>query len=132
MPSSSDQTRVGRTLTLGGGTESSLEGRDIELSLSPKDIRTSPCDVCANRSDRRQSRERDRWFESTSLRRRVRRHPMPERVARHPIREIFLLGIAAHIGKRKHCDRWFVGEQQHPAPASSRPSWSGYGSACSR
>jgi hypothetical protein len=37
-----DQTRVGRTLTLGGGAESSLEGRDIELSVSPKDIRTSP------------------------------------------------------------------------------------------
>src|SRR5712672_3056364 len=35
MPSSSDQTRVGRTLTLGGGAESSLEGRDIELSVSP-------------------------------------------------------------------------------------------------
>jgi hypothetical protein len=30
MPSSSDQTRIGRTLTLGGGAESSLEGRDIE------------------------------------------------------------------------------------------------------
>ena len=57
MPSSSDQTRVGRTLTLGGGAESSLEGRDIELSVSPKDIRTSPYDLCANRSDRRQSRE---------------------------------------------------------------------------
>src|SRR5438046_7796386 len=69
MPSSSgDQTRVGRTLTLGGGAESSLDGRDIELSVSPKDIRTSPCDLCANRSDRRQSREGDRWFESTSLR----------------------------------------------------------------
>src|SRR6267143_285193 len=53
MPS----TRVGRTLTLGGGAESSLEGRDIELSVSPKDIRTSPYDLCANRSDRRQSRE---------------------------------------------------------------------------
>src|SRR4029077_15215342 len=38
MPSSSDQTRVGRTLTLGGGAESSLEGRDIELSVLPKDI----------------------------------------------------------------------------------------------
>src|ERR1700746_3671415 len=38
MPSSSDQTRVGRTLTFGGGAESSLEGRDIELSVSPKDI----------------------------------------------------------------------------------------------
>ena len=36
MPSSSDQTRVGRTLTLGGGAESSLEGRDIELSVSPE------------------------------------------------------------------------------------------------
>ena len=36
MPSSSDQTRVGRTLTLGGGAESSQEGRDIELSVSPK------------------------------------------------------------------------------------------------
>ncbi len=71
MPNSSDQTRVGRTLTLGGGTESSLEGRDIELSVSPKDIRTSPYDLCANRSDRRQSREGDRWFESISLRRRV-------------------------------------------------------------
>src|SRR6266849_3715732 len=68
MPSSSDQTRGGRTLTLGGGAESSLEGRDIELSVSPKDIRTSPYDLCANRSDRRQSREGDRWFESTSLR----------------------------------------------------------------
>src|ERR1700758_973776 len=34
MPSSSgDQTRVGRTLTLGGGDESSLDGRDIELSI---------------------------------------------------------------------------------------------------
>src|SRR5437016_3659234 len=65
MPSSSDQTGVGRTLTLGGGAESSLEGRDIELSVSPKDIRTSPYDLCANRSDRRQSREGDRWFEST-------------------------------------------------------------------
>src|SRR5258705_9000755 len=42
MPSSSDQTRGGRTLALGGGAESSLEGRDIELSVSPKDIRTSP------------------------------------------------------------------------------------------
>ena len=31
MPGSSDQTRVGRTLTLGGSAESSLEGRDIEL-----------------------------------------------------------------------------------------------------
>src|ERR1700732_2092741 len=72
MPSSSDQTRVGRTLTLGGGAESSLEGRDVELSVSPKDIRTSPYDLCANRSDRRQSREGDRWFESTSLQRRVR------------------------------------------------------------
>ena len=72
MPSSSDQTRVGRTLTLGGGAESSLEGRDIELSVSPKDIRTSPYDLCANRSDRRQSREGDRWFESTFLQRTVR------------------------------------------------------------
>ena len=70
MPSSSgDQTRVGRTLTLGGGAESSLDGRDIELSISPKDIRTSPYDLCANRSDRRQCREGDRWFESTSLQR---------------------------------------------------------------
>ena len=75
MPSSSDQTRVGRTLTLGGGAESSLEGRDIELSVSPKDIRTSPYDLCANRSDRRQSREGDRWFESTSLQRRVNCEP---------------------------------------------------------
>ena len=75
MPSSSDQTRVGRTLTLGGGAESSLEGRDIELSVSPKDICTSPYDLCANRSDRRQSREGDRWFESTSLQRRVHCEP---------------------------------------------------------
>ena len=37
--------------------ESSLEGRDIKLSVSPKDIRTSPYDLCANRSDRRESRE---------------------------------------------------------------------------
>jgi hypothetical protein len=63
MPSSSDQTRVDRTLTLGGGAESSLKGSDIELSVSPKDIRTSPYDLCANRSDRRQSREGDRWFQ---------------------------------------------------------------------
>ena len=77
MPSSSDQTRVGRTLTLGGGAESSLEGRDIELSVSPKDIRTSPYDLCANRSDRRQSREGDRWFESTSLQRGVCCEPEP-------------------------------------------------------
>ena len=42
-----------RTLTLGGGAEYSLEGRDIELSVSPKDIRTSPYDLCANPSDRR-------------------------------------------------------------------------------
>src|SRR5438105_2699100 len=76
MPSSSDQTRVGRTLTLGGGAESSLEGRDIELSVSPKDIRTSPYNLCANRSDRRQSREGDRWFESTSLQRRVHCEPV--------------------------------------------------------
>src|SRR3984893_11530004 len=61
------KTRVGRTLTLGGGAESSLEGRDIELSVSPKDIRTSPYDLCAKRSDRRRSREGDRWFESTFL-----------------------------------------------------------------
>src|SRR5947208_7280120 len=46
MPSSGDQTRVGRTPTLGGGAESSLEGRDIELLVSPKDIRTSPYDLC--------------------------------------------------------------------------------------
>src|SRR5438046_705535 len=68
-PSSSDQTGVGRTLTLGGGAESSLEGRDIELSVSPNDILTSLYDLCANRSDRRQSGEGDRWFESTSLQR---------------------------------------------------------------
>jgi len=82
MPSSSDQTRVGRTLTLGGGVESSLEGSDIELSGSPKDIRTSPYDLCANRSDRRQSREGDRCFESTSLQRRVQRTPKLGRCAR--------------------------------------------------
>ena len=76
MPSSSDQTRVGRTLTLGGGAESSLEGRYIELSVSPKDIRPSPYDLCANRSDRRQSREGDRWFESGSLQQRVTDEPV--------------------------------------------------------
>src|SRR5205823_9899727 len=84
MPSSSDQTRVGRTLILGGGAESSLEGRDIELSVSPKDIRTSPYDLCANRSDRRQSREGDRWFESTSLQRRVRLSPASAFEGREP------------------------------------------------
>src|SRR5258705_13189069 len=63
MPSSSDRTRVGRTLTLGGGAWVFLEGRNIELSVSPKDIRTSPYNLCANRSDRRQSREGDRWFD---------------------------------------------------------------------
>ena len=76
MPSSSDQTRGDRTLTLGGDAESFLEGRDIELSVSPKDIRTSSYDLCANRSDRRQSREGDRWFESTSLQRRVHCEPV--------------------------------------------------------
>jgi hypothetical protein len=81
MPSSSDQTRVGRTLTLGGGAESSLEGRDIELSVSPKDIRTSPYDLCANRSDRRQPREGDRWFESTSLQRRVHKPSVPPAIS---------------------------------------------------
>src|SRR5438105_7408706 len=86
MPSSSDQTRVGRTLTLGGGAESSLEGRDIELSVSPKDIRTSPYDLCANRSDRRQSREGDRWFESTSLQRRVLCEPGSAGDCREPVR----------------------------------------------
>ena len=47
------------------------EGRDIELLVSPKDIRTSPYDLCANRSDRRiddNLGRGDRWFESTSLR----------------------------------------------------------------
>src|SRR6202023_579917 len=87
MPGSSDQTRVGRTLTLGGGAESSLEGRDIELSVSPKDIRTSPYDLCANRSDRRQSREGDRWFESTSLQRRVGRTLTGVRIGRVLSRE---------------------------------------------
>jgi hypothetical protein len=76
MPSSSDQT--GRTRTLRGGAGSSLEGRDIELSVSPKDIRTSPYDLRANRSDRRQSREGDRWFESTSLQGRVCEPSVPE------------------------------------------------------
>src|SRR5438132_7731116 len=47
MTGSGDQTWVGRTLTLGGGVESSLEGRDVELLVSPKDIRTSPYDLCA-------------------------------------------------------------------------------------
>ena len=90
MPSSSDQTRVGRTLTLGGGAESSLEGRDIELSVSPKDIRTSPYDLCANRSDRRQSREGDRWFESTSLHRRVINEPHGEVTAKVSLDPAFL------------------------------------------
>jgi hypothetical protein len=43
MPSSSDHTRVGRTLTLGGGAESSLEGRDIELSVSPSSSGRDRC-----------------------------------------------------------------------------------------
>src|ERR1700756_2221626 len=84
MPSSSDQTRVGRTPTLGGGAESSLEGRDIELSVAPKDIRTSPYDLCAIRSVRRQSREGDRWFESTSLQRRVCLSPVSAFEGREP------------------------------------------------
>ena len=79
MPSSSDRTRVGRTLTLRGGAESSLEGRDIEFSVSPNDIRTSPYGLCANRSERRQSREGDRWFESTFLQRGIRNEPVPQR-----------------------------------------------------
>ena len=33
MPSSSDQTRIGRTLTLGGGAESSREERRFEPSV---------------------------------------------------------------------------------------------------
>src|SRR5207247_331181 len=96
-----------RTRTLGGGAESSLEGRDIELSVSPKvalepwhvapcgarpqggdipdlAIRTSPYDLCANRSDRRQSREGGRWFESTSLHRRVRLSPGAAVAGREP------------------------------------------------
>src|SRR5438128_1165992 len=83
MPSSSgDQTRVGRTLTLGGGAEASLDGRDTELSISPKDIRTSPYDLCAKRSDRRQSREGDRWFESTFLQGRVHKPSVPPAISR--------------------------------------------------
>src|ERR1700741_3992321 len=38
MPSSSDQTRIGRTLTLRGGAESSLEGRDIAVSVWAREI----------------------------------------------------------------------------------------------
>src|SRR6266550_8175422 len=37
-----------------------------------------PIDLCANRSDRRQSREGDRWFESTSLQRGVTCEPRRE------------------------------------------------------
>ena len=95
MPSSSDQTRVGRTLTLGGGAECSLEGRDIELSVSPKDIRTSSYDLCANRSDRRQSREGDRWFESTSLQLGVRCEPDFRAARRDPGRVIRRFGRRA-------------------------------------
>src|SRR6202521_6451024 len=98
MPSSSDQTRVGRTLTLGGGAESSLEGRDIELLVSPKDIRSSPYDLCANRSDRRQSREGDRWFESTSLQRRVRLSPGAAFEGREPRLSVRLCAVGLATG----------------------------------
>jgi hypothetical protein len=60
----------------------SLEGSDIELSVSPKGIRTSPYDLYANRSDRRESREGDRWFESISLHRRVSCEPTLNRASR--------------------------------------------------
>jgi hypothetical protein len=50
MPSSGDTDPVGRTLTLGGGAESSVEGKDIELSVSLKDIHILPYDLCSNRS----------------------------------------------------------------------------------
>src|SRR5437762_1884172 len=30
----------------------------------------------------------------------------------HPIREVFLLGIAAHVLERKHCDGRFVGQRE--------------------
>ena len=92
---------VGRTLTLGGGAESSLEGRDIELSVSPKDIRTSPYDLCANRSDRRQSREGDRWFESTSLQRRVRLSPGAAVECREPRLSARLCGVAWRPGRQR-------------------------------
>ena len=36
MPSSSDQTRVGRTLILGGGAESSLEAETSGLGLAER------------------------------------------------------------------------------------------------
>jgi hypothetical protein len=62
----------------------------MELSVSPKDIRTSPYDLCANRSDGRQSRKGDRWFESTSFHRRV--HCEPTRAVRGGTR-----GISAKI-----------------------------------
>jgi len=44
----------------------------------------------------------------------------------HAICEIFLLGVAAHIGKRHYRDRRPVGERQHPHP--SLPRWRGRGS----
>jgi hypothetical protein len=108
MPSSSDQTQGGRTLILGGGAESSLDGRDIELSVSPKDIRTSPYDLSANRSDRRQSREGDRWFESGSLQRGVWcEHDFRERIPSMTGKDFanaeVLIGISAGPAERTEC-----------------------------
>ena len=57
-----------------------LMARVVTPSAAPADlgaIRTSPYDLCANRSDRRQSREGDRWFESTSLQERGFEPPVP-------------------------------------------------------
>src|ERR1700730_13698897 len=101
MPSSSDQTRVGRTLTLRGSAGSSLEGRDIELSVSPKDIGTSPYDLCANGSDRRQSREGDRWFESTSLQRRACLSPGAAFEGREPRLSARLCAVAWRPGRQR-------------------------------
>ena len=51
----------------------SLSGGQRRRTLGlAKDNRTSPYDLCANCSDRRQSRVWDRWFESTPLQRGVR------------------------------------------------------------
>src|SRR6476620_8179914 len=123
MPSSSDQTRVGRTLALGGGAgSSSQEGRDTEFSISPKDIRTSPYDLCANRSDRRQSREGDRWFESTSLQRRVCLSPGSAFEGREPrlSARVSAAGLATGSAETRRVFRYRANRRQYLCRAISQ------------
>jgi hypothetical protein len=60
MPSSSDQTRIGRTLTLGGGAESSLEERRFEPSV-PLAVKTPLGHTFRRRLAVRQQSRGARW-----------------------------------------------------------------------